>query len=1152
GQQGFYIEYSAYNNFTNITSIYSNTEGVYFNSESDQNQLTNSNISENGRNAQERGLYIVGSSDSNRIYNNYFNNTNNAFANTINYYNTSKTSGRSIVGGPYLGGNFWNNYTGSDTDGDLLGDTFTHSFDAGIDYLPLIPAQGCRLISSSGSYTLNVNVTGAPISAPELSASSVACVKIAASNVDFSCNSFSIFYNDSVGTSYGILLNGSISNVTVHNCPSVSNYTYGLYSYYSNESIFTNLTSTQNAYGLFLNSSHFNRINSSMFTSNAAAAIYSLNSDSNNFSYDVLSGSTDGLFLDGATSTRFENSNTTGNSYGIHTTTASNNYFLGNQITGNIAYGVFLVYGGTGTSFVYNNISTLVAGQNFHMEFTSGYNFTLNNLSGSDYGFWMYDVDNSIFDDNIVTSVNSDCVFFQGGSINNTFTSNDVSFCGANGFNSLSSAGNTFSSNVAANNSNNGYLIRYSNYSSITGNYAYNNTLDGFNLISSNNANLSLNNATSNLLNGFNLTSSDSTNFSSNIANLNSQYGLTTVSSSSNSLTSNEFIFNSGSGVQISGGSSNSLTSNQIHNNSNHGLVLASTSYNLLNSDSIYDNWYDGISMSSASYNNLSYLNVSHNALSQANTGISLASSSSNYFVSDNVSGNLVDGVSLAYSSTNNNFSNVAVFRNNRNGIMFQSDSNSIQSSSIYNNSVSGINLSFANYSILVSNSVYNNSGSGLSSSFAFGSNVSFSSLYNNSFAQIFLGSSGSSTLLSNNLSGSGGLSYGLLLNYSNSSNLSFNSISGNSFGLSALDSNALTSSNDHYFGNTVDLSLNSTFSSASANLSGVVFDSASGSFSNFTNVSLSDQLDSSESYSLSWSSNISVSLPSSHISFSNKYLNLTNLSSNVSIDSLGFLYQESELNSSVTYDESKFVLYRYDGSLGWVALNSSPNISANSLSYASLTNFGLLTIFENDSVAATPQSASSSSSSSPSPYVISHTAFCSQNTVLITRSGSNVRGVPLSIEHSGIVVSSGFTDSEGLFTYSLTNGSVLVHVGSRFYGPYSLSSDCIIVAPDNESFVSNQSQQNEPSSPPQIPDSSTSPGSNSSVINPPVRDSTGVPRNISISSPNSSSSSDVTPPINPASTKSPLEVLLVPFGILILIVGIAIAAYLLLVRRNA
>ncbi len=60
------------------------------------------------------GLYLDNSKN-NKIFNNKFNNTQNVYLsiNTNNFWNTTLTSGENIVGGPYLGGNFWANPSGN-------------------------------------------------------------------------------------------------------------------------------------------------------------------------------------------------------------------------------------------------------------------------------------------------------------------------------------------------------------------------------------------------------------------------------------------------------------------------------------------------------------------------------------------------------------------------------------------------------------------------------------------------------------------------------------------------------------------------------------------------------------------------------------------------------------------------------------------------------------------------------------------------------------------------------------------------------------------------------------------------------------------------------------------------------------------------------
>jgi len=161
-KHGIYLYYSSnYNNLTDNTAWNNANYGIWLYSSS-YNYLTGNSASNNANhgiwvdrssfnnltgntasNNANHGIWLSSSSN-NLIYNNYFDNTNNAYDDGTNTWNRTKTAGTNIVNGPYLGGNYWSDYTGADTNipPDGLGDTLLPYNSSGEivnggDWLPL-------------------------------------------------------------------------------------------------------------------------------------------------------------------------------------------------------------------------------------------------------------------------------------------------------------------------------------------------------------------------------------------------------------------------------------------------------------------------------------------------------------------------------------------------------------------------------------------------------------------------------------------------------------------------------------------------------------------------------------------------------------------------------------------------------------------------------------------------------------------------------------------------------------------------------------------------------------------------------------------------------------------------------------------------------
>ncbi|MDQ1254828.1 MAG: hypothetical protein QG646_4098 [Euryarchaeota archaeon] len=155
-------------NIVSENKVYDNIRGINFGN-SDSNTLTKNSV----KNNSVFGFSICGKCDQCLIYNNYFNATTVSIGNGIgNSYNVTRTAGPNIVGGPYIGGNYWGTPDGTgfsqktvDTDGDGIAASVYANIFGSIysDYLPLVIPNGTTKILPVANFSSNVTEGYVPL-----------------------------------------------------------------------------------------------------------------------------------------------------------------------------------------------------------------------------------------------------------------------------------------------------------------------------------------------------------------------------------------------------------------------------------------------------------------------------------------------------------------------------------------------------------------------------------------------------------------------------------------------------------------------------------------------------------------------------------------------------------------------------------------------------------------------------------------------------------------------------------------------------------------------------------------------------------------------------------------------------------------------------
>ena len=520
----------------------------------------------------------------------------------------------------------------------------------------------CPVITASGTYSMGNNFIGTPNDASPIVGT--ACVKIAASNVIFDCSGYSITNNGTAGITHGIVLNSSLNNVTVRNCPRISDYTRGVYVYNSTNVWVSNVTAynfeqhafitglssgvvmsnntAYNAsfYGFYLTNSDGNAYINNTARNNTQNGFYVQNSDNNNFTGNRVSNNSIGFAVTGSTYNRFSNNTVNNHSdLGISlTSTSANNNFTGNNVTWSYYYGFFV-------DSDYNVLRDNIA--------------SYNSLNGGGYS----------------------SISLNLGSLN-TVVNNTVSNNFADGI-FVYTSGNALANNTVHSNRN-GIFVGFGDSNVLTGNTAYDNTASGFALSSS----------------------ADNNTLVGNTAYRNS-LGFSLASSSNNRLENNTAYNQTSDGITMSSSGSSNLTGNVLYLNTNNGISMyPSSSNNRIIGNNAYNNGQMGYYVYSGSNDNL-FANNTATANNQA--GFYMNVVAGNVLAGNNIRGWGNYGI-LLFGSNNTMIANNAI-NSAWNGVWISS----CQNTSLDNNTVNGstqygLNIQGSNLTTISKDHYYNNS----------------------------------------------------------------------------------------------------------------------------------------------------------------------------------------------------------------------------------------------------------------------------------------------------------------------------------------------------------------------------------------------------------------------------------------------------------
>lgn len=499
------------------------------------------------------------------------------------------------------------------------------------------------------------------------------------------------------------------------------------------------------------------------------------------------------------------------------------------------------------------------------------------------------------------------------------------------------------------------------------------------------------------------------------------EYGMLFTNSAGNNHINNVTVVGQVAGVRITTGAAGNIF-NSINSVTNPiGFDLEGATNTVITNSTISDSTDIGISLRLGSGNN-----ITNNTI-EGNNNYGIKTSENNTLILNNTFNNNADASGGSGATIKlNGSADVNITQNIINGSTgygivgenTTSESNIwIINNTIENNTVAGIELFNQLTMLIVRNNTLKNNPIGISA------NVSTEAL---NFAN--------GTIEQNTIENS--TEIGIYANY-NLTNISNNSITKSGLGMIIANStNAILNSN-HYFNNTNDLLINNSATS-SVNATNETFDNPNGDFAHFSSIDFYHAPSSNEAFEIDWEENDTLA-PTSATSVANKYINITNISATITINSITFNYDSADETN-----EANFTVFKY-ASGAWTQVSTTVNATSNKATITSITSPGVYALFEYSPEAesqTTQSSTSGSNGDERTRYQIIQESECGNNTVILRSRNGQTQGVRIFVIENGQIIRDGITDERGEFRYQLNEeAQIQIRMGSSsFFGPFAIN----------------------------------------------------------------------------------------------------------------